>query len=330
MVSVDQLDFVGTGLQRPECVLATSDGALHVADWRGGVTTIAGDGTQTTVLAKGKFVPKPNGIAILPEGGWLLAHLGDSEGGVYRLSPDGTLAPVLLEVDGQPIPPSNYVHIDDVGRIWVTVSTRKSPRSRGYRPDCDDGFVVLLDQSGARIVADGLGYTNECLIHPLTRQLYLNETFARRLTRFDVGHDGQLSQRTVIAEFGHGTYPDGLTFDAEGGIWITSIVSNRVIRVDANGRQDVILEDVDQEQLGVVETAFQAGELGRAQLDRSFGRKLRNISSAAFGGASLRTVYLGCLLGDSIATFQSDVPGLEPFHWHWNAKFLAEPIEGSQ
>ena len=317
MIALDQLKSVGSELARPECVLCTSDTVLHVADWRGGVTLIAPDGRQRTILAMGNFKPKPNGIAILPDGGWLLAHLGESDGGVYRLAPDGTLFPELLEVDHAPLPPTNYVHIDGQRRVWVTVSTRRHPRNLGYRPDCDDGFVALVDDAGARIVAEGLGYANECLIHPVTGQLYVNETFARRLTRFDVDVDGRLSNRTTVAEFGPGTFPDGLTFDAEDGIWVTSVVSNRVIRVDAAGRQEVLLEDARADDLAVVERAYLAGEMGRPHLDRAFGRRLKNISSAAFGGADLKTVYLGCLLGEAIAAFQSPIAGLKPFHWNW-------------
>ena len=318
MINVDQLEFVGRDLRRPECVLCTSDGTVHVADWRGGVTLISPDGSQSTVLAQGDFKPKPNGIAILPEGGWLLAHLGDDDGGVFRLEPNGSISPLLLEIDGIRLPPTNYVHVDGQGRIWVTVSTRQNPRSLGYHPDCADGFVALLDKSGARIVADGLGFTNECLIHPISGQLYLNETFGRRLTRFDVGEDGTLSNKTVVAEFGPGTFPDGLTFDVAGGIWISSIVSNRLIHIDASGRQRVMLQDAAQDDIETVERAFLAGEMGRPHLDKSFGRALENISSAAFGGPDLRTVYLGCLLGDRIATFRSTIPGLAPSHWNWN------------
>ena len=317
MIVLDQLTSVGVELARPECVLCTSDTVLHVSDWRGGVTLIAPDGRQRTILAKGNFKPKPNGIAISPDGGWLFAHLGESDGGVYRLAPDGTLSPELLEVDRAPLPPTNYVHIDGQRRVWVTVSTRRQPRNLGYRPDCSDGFIVLLDSDGARIVAEGLGYANECLIHPVTGQLYVNETFARRLTRFDVDSDGSLSNKTTMAEFGPGTFPDGLTFDIEGGIWITSIVSNRVIRVDAAGRQEVLLEDARPDDLAGVERTYLAGEMGRPHLDRSLGRRLKNISSAAFGGADLKTVYLGCLLGEDIAVFQSPIAGLKPFHWNW-------------
>ncbi|MDU8926277.1 SMP-30/gluconolactonase/LRE family protein [Alisedimentitalea sp. MJ-SS2] len=324
MITFDQIDFVGTDLHRPECVLCTSDQVLHVADWRGGVTLIFPDGRQHSVLAAGTFKPKPNGIAILPDGGWLLAHLGEDDGGVYRLDPDGTLTPVLRDVGGLPLPPTNYVHVDGDGRIWVTVSTRRKPRALGYRADCDDGFVVLIDGLDARIVADGLGYTNECLIHPETGQLYVNETFARRLTRFDLGKKGSSTNKTVVAEFGHGTYPDGLTFDADGGIWITSIVSNRVIRVGRDGQQQIILQDAAPDALERVETAYHAGEMGRPHLAKTFGSKLKNISSAAFGGDDLKTVYLGCLLGREIATFRSDIPGLRPYHWDWLASSRIE------
>ena len=38
---------------------------------------------------------------------------------------------------------------------------------------------------------------------------------------------GALGPRETVTEYGHGVYPDGLEFDAEGGFWVTSIVSNR-------------------------------------------------------------------------------------------------------
>ena len=314
MIDLASLAFTGTQLHRPECVLTTADGTLHVSDWRGGVTLMAPSGAQRTVLARGEFKPRPNGIAILGSGDWLLAHLGDSEGGVFRLRSDGELTPFLLEVDGVALPPTNYPHVDHLGRVWITVSTRRQPRDLGYRPDVADGFVVLVDQGGARIVADGLGYTNECLIHPDTGQLFVNETFARRLTRFDVDSHGALSNRTEITRFGHGVYPDGLCFDADGGFWITSIVSNRVIRVHASGEQEVVIEDADSDHLDWVEKAYIAGDMGRPHLDKAAGQRLRNISSLAFGGDDLRTIYLGCLLGDSVATFRAPVAGLPTSH----------------
>lgn len=42
-----------------------------------------------------------------------------------------------------PLPPTNYVHLDAQGRVWITVSTRTTPRSDAYRPDIADGFDDL-------------------------------------------------------------------------------------------------------------------------------------------------------------------------------------------
>ena len=107
MLNLNELKFVGNNLKRPECVLVDKEETLHVADWRGGVTLIYKNGIQKTILANGNFKPKPNGIAIHPDGGWLITHLGDEDGGVYKLNLNGDLMPYLLEVNGQLLPPTN-------------------------------------------------------------------------------------------------------------------------------------------------------------------------------------------------------------------------------
>jgi hypothetical protein len=35
VIDLDQVRFLGAGLVRPECVLATASGDLYAADWRG-------------------------------------------------------------------------------------------------------------------------------------------------------------------------------------------------------------------------------------------------------------------------------------------------------
>ncbi len=319
MISLEQLNFLGGGLNRPECVLAHESGRLFVSDCEGhgGVSILHPSGAVERIQARDAPRPlHPNGIALEPGGTFLLADLGTEEGGVWRLAPSGEVEPVLLDVEGRALPPTNYVHRDAQDRIWIAISTRLVPRHLAYRHDTADGFLVLMDSRGARIVADKLGYTNECVVSPDGGHLYVNETFARRLSRFAIGAGGALGSRETVATFGAGTFPDGLTFDAEGGLWVTSIVSNRVIRVAPDGAQQVMLEDCDDAHLAWVEQAYLAGEMGRPHLDGVKSRRLRSISSLAFGGPDLRTAYLGCLLGDAIASFRSPVPGAPPAHWN--------------
>ena len=316
------LRAVGAGLQRPECVLATAAGDLYTADWRGGVAHLRADGSSTLYLGQAAdgVALKPNGIALRRDGSFLLAQLGATDGGVYHLQRDGTVRPWLMGVDGVALPPTNFVVEDGQRRTWVTVSTRRSPRALGYRRDGGDGFIVCVDARGpasARIVADGLGYTNEVAAHPSGDWLYVNETFARRLSRFALRADGSLGARETVTEFGPGTFPDGLAFDEAGHAWVVSIVSNRLIRVAPDGAQTLWLEDADAEHLRWVEAAFEAGTMDRPHLDGVKSRRLRNISSLAFAGADRRTAVLGCLLGDCLFSLPMPAAGVALPHWHY-------------
>lgn len=319
-VTLESLGFRGEQLVRPECVLATSSGDLYCADWRGGVAHLLNDGTQllyTGKLADGTDL-RPNGIALLPDGSFLLAQLGADDGGVYRLTREGHVEPWLLSIAGQALPPTNFVVQDGESRTWVTVSTRLSPRALGYRRTCSDGFIVCVQANGrAAIAADGLGYANEVALHPSGRWLYVNETFARRLSRFSLHADGSLGARELVAEFGPGTFPDGLAFDEEGNAWVVSIVSNRLIRVAPDGGQTIWLEDADADHLAWVEAAFEQGQMGRPHLDGVRSQVLRNISSIAFSGADRRMAVLGCLLGERLATLRLPIPGVAPTHWNY-------------
>ncbi len=318
-IDLASLKRVGAGLQRPECVITNARGDIFTADWRGGVAHIRPDGTQALYRCElpGGRPARPNGIALRRDGSFLFADLGTDLGGVFALSRDGVVRPFVERVDGIALPPSNFVVEDAWGRVWITVSTRRVPRASAYRRDVADGFIVLADRGGARVVADGLGYTNEAILDARGEWLYVNETFARITSRFPVRPDGSLGAREVFTEYGSGTFPDGMAFDAEGHLWIVSIISNRVLRVAPDRTITTIIEDADPEHLAWVERAYGAGELGRPHLDNVKSRVLRNISSIAFGGGDRRTVYLGCLLDDAVYSFRATVAGLAPAHWSW-------------
>jgi SMP-30/Gluconolactonase/LRE-like region len=320
-LALNQITWLGSGLVRPECVLAYPSGTLVTSDWRSGVAiTQQGNSVLVSGALANQRPLRPNGIAPLPNGSWLLADLGDTHGGVFTLSQTGEVSPFLTAVDGLDLPPTNFVCVDHQGRTWITVSTRATPRSRSYRPDTRDGFIIVVDERGARVVADALGYTNELLVTPDGCWLYVNETFARCLTRYRITPNNELVERTVITRFGSGTFPDGLAMDETGALWVVSIVSNRLIRVFPDGSQHLVLEDAPPEHVSWVEAAFQAGTMGREHLDQHPAAVLRNISSIAFGGHDLRTIYLGCLLGDSIASLPVPVAGIKPSHWCWPRK----------
>ena len=312
MIALDQITSWGHDLARPECVLAMRDGTLYVSVKRGGVTRIAADGAQTFF---GQAAIVPNGIALMKDGSFLLSSL-EGEPGVWRITRDGRAEPWLTEVGGVRLGAVNFVRLDHQERVWVCISATDMT-GHTYPKDSTTGYIALVDNKGARVVATGLGFTNECVISADGAHLYVHETFARRLTRYRLAADGTLTERATVTEFGHGVFPDGLALDAEGHIWSISVVSNRVIRTSPAGKQELIIEDADPEHLDMVEQHYQAGTLTRPALGANKGKKLCNTTSIAFGGPDLRTAWMGCLSGTTLASFRSPVAGLPPVHWDW-------------
>jgi len=307
---------VGTGLARPECVLCMADGSLFTSHLGHGIMHIRPDGTQCVVGNTAHVDGRawvPNGFALMEDGGFLVANMGEG-GGLWHLGAGGELRPELREVDGMALSAANFV-LDDGARTWVSVSTRQWPISRAFTAACADGYIVVRDGRGSRIVADGLAFANEVRIDPAGGHLYAAETFARRISRFRIHADASLGPRETFTTFGHGCFPDGLAFDEAGYLWVASIVSNRLIRVAPDGSQAVLLEDYPPERLEKIESLLRQGLLDREAVAGQTGDRLRNISSIAFGGADLRTGYLGSLGGDTLVAFRSPIAGHRPSHW---------------
>lgn len=257
---------------------------------------------------------RPNGIALASDGSFLIANLGD-DGGVWRLDRAGLLTPVLTEVDGIPLPAANFVTIDEQDRIWISVSTRLFPRQQAWRADVGDGFVVVIDASGPRIVADGQHYTNEVRPDPEGKWLYVVETFGRRVRRFPIRAGAALgTAETVFSITGNGFFPDGFAFDQDGGLWVTSLVSNRLVRFH-HDRMETILEDVNPDFVERVEQAFASRSMAAEHLGRIPGTLLQQVTSLAFGGPDRRTVYLGSLHASCLYRFRTSVSGALLPHW---------------
>ena len=328
---LSDVTFIGEGLHRPECVLATEKGDLFTGDWQGGVAHIKPDGAQVLYQAKTADIPeglRPNGIALESDGAFLFANLGTDVGGAWRIDRGSErggvqrppqVRPVLAELEGKPLPPTNFVTRDAMGRIWLTVSTRVKPRGDDFTPTARSGFIVLQDAKGARIVADELGYTNECCLHPSGDSLYVVESYARRLSRFVLKKNGDLGPKEIVADLGPASgvegYPDGFAFDAEGGCWVACIVSNQLVRVSREGRVEVVLEDKDAGFVAANKRAFLGNTRLRPPIDDIPTKTLRNISNIAFGGADLKTLFMGCLSGDKIAKMPAPITGHPPVHW---------------
>ncbi len=60
------------------------------------------------------------------------------------------------------------------------------------------------------------------------------ESYAKKLTAFDIAADGRLSNRRVWADLGDGV-PDGICVDAENAVWYGDVPNKRCVRVREGG-----------------------------------------------------------------------------------------------
>ena len=323
------IDYVGAELQRPECILAVPDGTLYTADARGGVMVISPDGTQRLIAQEGgrKFDLSgdasaslltgtlPNGLAFDRDGNFLISNFGTDR--LERMDGGGRTSVLVDTIDGKPMGKVNFVLRDSRDRLWVTISTRVNPWSDAIRNNLSDGYIVLIDERGARIVADDLQFTNEVRLDAREEWLYVAETTGKRITRFRVAADGALIDREIFgpADLGRGLI-DGIAFDAYGNLWGTMFLADRLIALTPSGDLLELLDAGDDEGTDRFEAEFATGRPCSFEILSGCGGTIAPwLASVTFGGPDLRTAYLGSLKGNRLPVFRSPVAGLPMVHW---------------
>jgi gluconolactonase len=324
------LDYVGVGLQRPECILAEPDGTLWSADARGGVVRIARDSTQDIVIQKAsdQFLAAdseasrylkgtlPNGLAFARGGDILIANFGTDR--LEIMTRDGASHVLADSIDGLPIGKVNFVLRDSRDRIWITVSTTVSNWMHALRTDLADGFLALYDNGAFRIVADGFRFTNEIRFDAREEFLYVVETTGGCITRLRIDDNGKPTHRETFgpSSLGRGAWPDGIAFDAYGNLWGTLVYSDKLFVLTPEGDLRILLDEGDPAKVGALERAFRANQVTEEVLFATGQGVAPWMASLTFGGADLRTVYIGSLKGTRIPCFRSPIPGLPMVHWN--------------
>ena len=160
----------------------------------------------------------PMGYSIdwLPDGRLLVT--GDK---LRRQEPDGSMT-VYAEQH------ANEIVVDGRGRVYLNGADFNFAAGAPPKP----GYIKLVTPDGRlRQVAGDIQFPNGMVITPDNRTLIISESFAGRLTAFDIDADGGLSRRRVFAE---GLGPDGICLDAQGAVWVSAGGSS-VVRVAPGG-----------------------------------------------------------------------------------------------
>jgi sugar lactone lactonase YvrE len=243
-------------------------GRLYVSDFYSRqVVAFAVDGTYEQLAT----VPgMPSGLGFDRDGELLVVSMSDRRLLRIRDGQNETVAD-LGELAGWHC---NDMAVDAVGRAYVGNFGWDSSSDPRIRP----ADLIRVDPDGsAQIAARNLVFPNGIALADGGETLLVAETFAARITAFDVAADGSLVNRRVWAAFADSVgesifdalasgapLPDGIAVDAENAVWLGDAGGGGALRVAEGGE---ILERIE---VGARETVF----------------------AVALGGEDLRTLFL--------------------------------------
>lgn len=162
--------------------------------------------------------------------------------------------------DPEPDLPGNRMNdakADTAGRIWAGTMPFDGKGASGslYRLD-PDRRVTRID--GGYTIANGPA------LMPGSDHLFHTDSKLGHVYRYRIADDGALVDRTIFLDFsGRDGTPDGMTFDAEGGLWIALWGAGRVERYAPD-----------------------------ASLDRSIALPAVQLTSCTFAGADLDRLFV--------------------------------------
>ena len=156
----------------------------------------------------------PFSIDWLPDGQLLV--VAGPEQRLLRQQPDGSL---IDHADMSGLPGGlNEIVVDGRGTIYVNGGNDFYP-DEGVAP----GFIAAITPDGVvRQVAGEIAFPNGMAVTDDNSTLIIAESFAGKLTAFDISEDGGLDNRRTFAD----VLADGICMDAEGAVWTPSWYDN--------------------------------------------------------------------------------------------------------
>jgi sugar lactone lactonase YvrE len=205
------------------------DGRLWFADWgRQEIVAVDADGRSEVVVTGPDPGFAPACFDFLPDGRLLLAS--GRRRALLRREADGTLTTYADLSQAHPHESWNEVVVDGRGNAYVNNIAFTFPGGE-FAPGV---IAVVRPDATAAQVADGIAFPNGMAVTPDDSTLIVAESYGHRLTAFDIGADGELSNRRVWADLGDAA-PDGICLDAEGAAWYADVPHRTCVRVREGG-----------------------------------------------------------------------------------------------
>lgn len=228
VVPIDAIDALYDGtltdpqLNHPEGLAVAADGAVWCGGEAGEIYRISPDGAELDLVAStGGFIL---GVALDRKGHLYACDL--KHAAVFRLDlATGELERFASGSEDRAIQIPNWPVVDhDRGCLYVSDSHADTPGPGVWRFDLETG-------EGDLWYGGDLAFANGMALAPGGDELYVAETFGRRICAIAIDAAGAAGERRIVVE-NIERLPDGLAFDDKARLYIACYEPSRIYRWD--------------------------------------------------------------------------------------------------
>ena len=227
-IPIEHFSIFATNLDHPECLAFDRAGTLWAGGEAGQIYRIDPQGGVTTVTTLGSFCA---GLAFSPQDELFVCNPAR---GVVRVAADGKFSVFADAAGGEKLLCANYGLFDAAGNYYVTDSGQWMKRN---------GRLLRFTPEGrGSVLAGPLGYANGLALSADEQFLFMVESDRDAVLRFPLQPDGTAGAPTVYATE-CGRFPDGLTLDVAGNLYVCCYASDEIWRIAPDGTKTLLAAD---------------------------------------------------------------------------------------
>ena len=171
----------------------------------------------------------PGGLGWLPDASLLVVYMTKRQ----IMQWNGRELSVYVDLSDNASFHCNDMVVDPSGRIYA--GNFGFDLHAGAVPSTAELLMIDTNRQ-VSVISKQVVFPNGSVITADNKQLIVAETFAHRLTSFELDADGKALSSRLWADLDDLT-PDGICLDADDGVWVASPGTNQVIRVKHGGNR---------------------------------------------------------------------------------------------
>jgi gluconolactonase len=227
-IPIEAFEIFAMRIDHPECIAFDRQGDLWAGGEAGQIYRIPPDGNPQLITTMGGFC---GGLAFSPADELFVCNPAL---GIARVSPSGNFSVFASHAGNHKLVCPNYGLFDSAGNYYVTDSGQWK-KNNGY-------LLRFTPDGNGQILAGPFGYTNGLALSMDERFLFMVESNTDSVIRFEVSSNGSVSPPELYAD-SCGRFPDGLTLDAEGNLYVCCYASDEIWRVSSKREKTLFAWD---------------------------------------------------------------------------------------